>query len=416
MKRTDIKRRPLSDTVLAKLEPELKTYRELDSNGLYLRVKPNGYKLWELRYKRSDGKWSWIGLGRYPEVSGARAREKAAQLRNEQSHGKDPLALKREAQQAQRDEQAQRTFKALAMEWFNTRRTGWAERTAKNVLSMLERHVFPKLGQLPYAGITPADWMELFKDMEQQGILEQMRRVRACCKEIYDLGRVTGRISHNPVEGLHKFLLSHTKQNFSHVALDELPALLRAIRAYPHAHDVRLGLCLLTNIACRPSELREANWSEFDLEQQLWTVPAERMKKRREHLVPLSSQVVALLLELRTISGAYPHLFPGRNDRSKTRCDMVFSMALRRLGYAKRQTAHGFRHIASTLLNEHGFDENHIEAQLSHVKQGVAGVYNKAKYLEQRRAMMQWYSDHLDQLAHGSNVIHGRFGKPVGAA
>ncbi|MDR3563753.1 MAG: site-specific integrase, partial [Negativicutes bacterium] len=149
---------------------------------------------------------------------------------------------------------------------------------------------------------------------------------------------------------------------------------------------------------------REARWDEFDLDKALWTIPAERMKRRREHLVPLPRQAVELLRDLRNLTGGYPLLFPGRSDTTKPRSNTVFLMALRRLGYEGRQTGHGFRHIASTILNEHGFDENHIEAQLSHIKEGVAGVYNKAQYLTQLTTMMQWYADHQDTLAKG-NVV-----------
>lgn len=143
------------------------------------------------------------------------------------------------------------------------------------------------------------------------------------------------------------------------------------------------------------------------MEKALWTIPAERMKKRREHLVPLPDQAIALLKDLKLLTGAYPLLFPGRSKPTKARSNTVFLMALRRLGYEGRQTGHGFRHIASTTLNEHGFDENHIEAQLSHIKEGVAGVYNKAQYLAQRTVMMQWYADHLDSIAK-SNVVEMR--------
>ncbi|GAO92292.1 hypothetical protein PSA5_06265 [Pseudomonas syringae pv. actinidiae] len=225
---------------------------------------------------------------------------------------------------------------------------------------------------------------------------------------------MTGRAVNNPLEGVHKFLSSGKAENYAHVSPDELPALLRAISSYPHAKDVQLGLQLLTLLAVRPSELREATWSEFDLTKKLWTVPIERKgrKKGREHLVPLSRQAIDALKQLYVITGSYTLLFPGRSDRTKPRSDTVFLMALRRLGYEGRQTGHGFRHIASTILNEHGFPADHVESQLSHKAPGVRGVYNKAQYLEQRAVMMQWYADHLDGLATG-NVVQGHFGKAV---
>ncbi|AZE44685.1 Integrase [Pseudomonas chlororaphis subsp. aureofaciens] len=413
MKRSEIKRRPLSDTTLAGLEPDTKEYREQDGNGLYFRVKPDGQKSWQLRYKTPAGKWSWLGLGGYPEVSGALARQKAAELRNDAAEGKNPMATK-QARQVAELEASSSTFSALAREWHASRLKTWDAGTAKRVLGALERHVFPAFGNRLYTGILSMEWMELLRGMERQGILEQMSRVRSYCKDAYDLARVTGRAINNPLDGVHKFLSSGKAENYAHVSLEELPALLRAIRSYPHAKDVQLGLRLLTLVAVRPSELREARWDEFDLDKRLWTIPVGRKgrKKGLEHLVPLSDQAVELLVELRRLTGSYPLLFPGRSDRTKPRSDTVFLMALRRLGYEGRQTGHGFRHIASTILNEHGFEADHIEAQLSHKAPGVRGIYNKAQYLAQRTTMMQWYADYLDGLEKG-NVVQVHFGKVV---
>ena len=399
MKRSEIKRRPLSDTALAGLEPDANEYRELDANGLYFRVKPDGQKSWQLRYKKPDGKWSWLGLGGYPEIPGAVARQKASELRADAAEGKNPIVT-RQARKAIEQAAANNTFEPLAREWYASRLSGWDAGTSKRVMGALERHVFPVFGKRPYANILPMEWMDFLRGMEQQGILEQMSRVRAYCKDVYDLARVTGRAVHNPLEGLHKFLQSGKAENYAHVSPDELPTLLRAIQSYPHATDVRLGLRLLSLLAVRPSELREAEWSEFDFDKCLWTIPVHRKgrKKGLEHLVPLSRQAVNALEELRHLTGSYVLLFPGRSDHTKPRSDTAFLMALRRLGYEGRQTGHGFRHIASTTLNENGFDENHVEAQLSHKKAGVAGVYNKAQYLAPRTTMMQWYADHLDKL------------------
>lgn len=413
MKRSEIKRRPLSDTALASLEPDSKEYREQDGNGLYFRVKPDGQKSWQLRYKTPAGKWSWLGLGGYPEVSGALARQKSSELRTDAAEGKNPIATK-QARIAAEQATSNNTFESLAREWHASRNGSWDAGTAKRIMGALERHVFPTFGNRPYTGILSMEWMDLLRGLEQQGILEQMSRVRAYCKDVYDLARVTGRAVNNPLEGVHKFLASGKAENYAHVGIDELPALLRAIRSYPHATDVQLGLHLLTLLAVRPSELREACWSEFDFSKKLWTIPVERKgrKKGREHLVPLCRQAVDMLKQLQGLTGSYPLLFPGRSDRTKPRSDTVFLMALRRLGYEGRQTGHGFRHIASTILNEHGFVADHVEAQLSHKAPGVRGVYNKAQYLEQRTTMMQWYADYLDGLEKG-NVIQANFGKVV---
>lgn len=403
VKRSEIKRRPLSDTALASIEPETREFRELDGNGVYFRVKPDGQKSWQLRYKNQAGKWSWLGLGGYPQVGGALARKKASDLRKEIAQGEDPLANKK-ARRAADLAAATNTFEALAREWIEIRTPGWQTSTATRNVGALELHVFPVFGKRPYTEITPKQWMDFLQSLERKGILEQMSRVRRSCKEIYDLARVTGRAIHNPLEGLNRFLQSKPAENYAHVIAKDLPELLRAIRAYPHAPDLRLGLRLLSLTGVRPTELREAPWAEIDFDNALWSIPAARMKKRRDHLVPLSRQAVEALRELHALSGRYPLLFPGRSDHKKARSNMAFNMALRRMGYEGRQTGHGFRHIASTTLREHNFPREHVEAQLAHVEGGVAGVYNKAIYLEQRKQMMQWYADHLDKLERG-NVV-----------
>ncbi len=408
MRRSEIKRRPLADTVLASLEPDDKEYREVDGNGLYFRVKPDGQKSWQLRYKTPAGKWSWMGLGGYPQVGGALARQKAAELKADAAAGRNPLTTKQAREAEQRAVAA--NFEALAREWFEIRRGGWEPGTARRIIGALELHVFPVFGKRPYAEIPPIEWMEFLQGLGQKGIVDQMGNIRRYCKDVYDLARVTGRAVFNPLEGLHRYLQTKPSENYAHVSAEELPALLRAIRAYPNSHVVKIGLQLLILTGTRPSELREAPWSEVDMKAGLWTIPAARMKKRRDHTVPLSRQALTLLAELQTLTGAYPLMFPGRNDRTKPLSDMVFNMALRRLGYQRRQTGHGFRHIASTTLRENGFSKEYVEAQLSHTEEGVAGVYNKAIYIDQRREMMQWYADHLDSLADGK-VLYGSFNK-----
>lgn len=398
MKRTEIKRRPLSDTVLANLEAEQTEYRELDGNGLYFRVKPDGNKSWQLRYKKPNGKWSWLGIGGYPEIGGQLARKKAQELIADIGKGENPIITKQE-RKAKELEENNATFEALAREWIDTKKNTWVADTMTRNRGALEKHIYPTFGKRLFVSIRPIEWMEHLKGIQQeQKIYEQVKRIRTMCRDIYDYAKVTGRIDYNPLEGLHKFLDSGKKENMAHVDEKELPSLLRAINNYP-TPDIRIGLKLLTMLFCRPSELREAQWHEFNLDEGLWNIPEERMKKRREHIIPLPTQAVNLLNELKSIRGESEYLFPSRSNQNKPKSDTVFIMALRRLGYEGRQTPHGFRHIASTLLNNRGFDERHIEAALAHVKDGVAGVYNKAQYLNDRKHLMQWYADHLEQLA-----------------
>ncbi|MFW1858817.1 tyrosine-type recombinase/integrase [Acinetobacter defluvii] len=403
MKRSEIKRRPLSDTVIANLEPELKEYRELDGNGLYIRVKTDGNKSWQLRYKKPDGKWSWLGLGGYPEISGQLARKKAKELLDDVSKGENPIISKQERKR-QELEQNNATFELLAREWLDTKVNTWVNDTMTRNKGALEKHIFPVFGKRLYTTIKPIEWMNHLQGIQQkQGIYEQVNRVRAMCRDIYDYAKVTGRIDYNPLEGIQKYLQQGKKENMAHVSEQELPTLIRAINNYP-TMDVRIGLQLLAMLFCRPSELRQAKWDEFDFDYAVWNIPEERMKKRREHVVPLSKQAVAILQELKSYETNSEFLFPSRSDKSKPKSDTVFIMALRRMGYEGRQTPHGFRHIASTLLNNRGFDERHIEAALAHVKDGVAGVYNKAQYLEDRANMMQWYANYLEEIADQSII------------
>ena len=398
MKREEIKRRPLSDTALANLEPESKEYRELDGKGLYFRVKPDGNKSWQLRYKKPDGKWSWLGIGGYPEISGQLARKKAQELITDISKGENPIITKQERKRKELEDN-NATIEVLAREWLDTKQNRWVADTMTRNKGALEKHIYPVFGKRLYTSIRPIEWMNHLKGIQQEHkIYEQVNRIRAMCRDIYDYAKVTGRIDYNPLEGLHKFLEQGDKKNMAHVDEKELPQLLRAIDNYP-TPDMRIGLKLLAMLFCRPSELREATWAEFDLDSAVWNIPEQRMKKRREHIIPLPSQSVRLLQELKALSGHSDYLFPSRSNSHKPKSDTVFIMALRRLGYEGRQTPHGFRHIASTLLNNKGFDERHIEAALAHVKDGVAGVYNKAQYLQDRKYIMQWYADHLSQLA-----------------
>lgn len=313
------------------------------------------------------------------------------------SKGENPIITKQEKKQ-QELEATSSTFEKLAVEWLDGKVNKWTEGTMKRNKGALEKHIFPVMGKRVYKEIKPIEWMNLFKSIQREkGIIEQSNRMRALCQEIYDLAKVTGRIEYNPLEGLHRFLETAKSENMKHVSANELPALLRAIRNYP-TRDVSIGLQLLAMLFCRPSELRTALWEEINLEAAEWIIPAERMKKRREHIIPLPTQAVELLTELKAYSTDSPYLFPSRSSNNSPKSDTVFIMALRRLGYEGRQSPHGFRHIASTTLREKGFNRDHVESALAHVTGGVEGVYNKAAYLNDRKPMMQWWADYLENV------------------
>lgn len=345
---------PLADTALAGLEPESTPYRELDGGGLYFRVKPNGQKSWNFRYKKPDGKWSWLGLGSYPEVSGSAARQKAAELRGDLADGKNPIVSK-QARKAADLMAANSTFEALAREWIEIRVATWAPTTAKRTIGALELHAFPVFGQRLYTEILPIEWMDFFKGMEQKGIIEQMSRVRRSCKEVYDLARVTGRAVHNPIEGLSRFLQSKPAENYAHVTAKELPSLLRAIAAYPHAHDLRLGLRLLMLTGVRPSELREARWDEFDRKAGLWSIPAERMAQHIQGAVLL--QLAHQLLH----QHAFRVVRVGLGELVPTLRPGLFEVAEKVLGIQRRAPVIAASRAGEPALGDHGSDDVLLE-------------------------------------------------------
>ena len=400
----------MRDTVLGSLEAEEKEYRINDGNNLHFVVHPKGNKRWELRYKKpSTGKWSWVGLGTYPEVGGGFARKKADEARKLIAQGVDPVVQKAEVRLATL-EQGAFTFQQLAEEFYLTKT--WTPDTKARNVGALNNHVIPTMGKKDYRNITKQEWHGLFQDIQKKlnprtgkPIIETGQRVTALVREMYDYAEVTGKATYNPITNLHKYLKKHESNGMKHVSDEELPALLRAIDKYP-ALDTRIGLKLLSILFSRPTELREATWGEFDLIKGVWVIPAERIKMRKEHKVPLPSQAIDLLNQLKGLNGHSPYLLPSRSNKGQPKSDTIFIEALKRMGYGGKQNPHGFRHIASTILNNQFSDKPQVvEACLAHTKNGVKGTYDKATHLEERKTMMQWYADHLEKLADDS-VIH----------
>lgn len=400
----------MRDTVLTALEPEDKEYRLNDGDNLYFVVNPKGNKRWELRYKKpSTGKWSFLGLGTYPEVGGKWAREKANEARKLISQGIDPVVKKQEDKQAVL-EQGSFTFLQLTEDFYKTKT--WTPDTKARNVGAINNHVIPIMGNRDYRKITKQQWHGLLQDIQQKlnlrtgkPIVEMGQRIAALVREMYDYAEVTGKVDYNPINNLHKYLTKHISNSMKHVDEVELPALLRALDSYPST-DTRIGLKLLSMLFCRPTELREATWEEFDLLKGEWVIPAERIKMRKEHKVPLPSQAIDLLNQLKSLNGYSPYLFPSRSSSNKPKSDTIFIEALKRLDYGDKQNPHGFRHIASTILNNQFSDKPQVvEACLAHTKNGVKGTYDKATHFEERKGMMQWYADYLEKIADDS-VIH----------
>lgn len=397
MKRTAIKKRPLSDTTLASLEPEDNDYRELDSNGLYFLVQKKGNKSWQLRYKKPDGKWSWMGLGAYPAISGALARKKANEILNKLSNG-EMIETKADIRK-QATEQKALLFKNLMYDWLNTKEPNWGFDTFDKAKKSIERHIIPKFGNRDFTGISPKEWFDFFQSLQRDlGIYTQTEKLTSYCRNAYDWAKFQEKIKFNPLEGITKHLDKNQGGNMKFVDINEFPALIRAIRSYPK-RDKAIGLELFALLFPRPVELRYATWDQFDLDKAVWIKPAVIMKKDIPHAVPLPRQAIVLLKELLTYKTESNFLFPGRGSLSEPVSDNTFNTALNRLGYKDRQNPHGFRHIASTQLNNRFSDkEQVVEATLAHLKKGVKGVYDKGAHFEERIGMMQWWADEIDRI------------------
>lgn len=395
MKRNEIKRRPLADTVLNKLEPEEKEYRELDSPGLYFRVTSAGSKSWQLRYKKPDNKWAWMGLGAYPEVSGALAREKAKALQDQLSRGHD-ISVSQKTQ----DTNA-KLFKTVAEQWLNYKLThGLSKNTTDKVIAYLHKDILPALGHLSLDDITRADCVALQANIEKRGAFNIAEKVRGWVNQIFGFAIASGLTDNDPAARLGEVAKKAPEtEHYPHLTEKELPDFLRALhnsKSRPIALTAA-WLCIYT--AARPGMVRFAEWSEFDLDNAIWTVPAEKMKMRRDYVSPLPTQAVEKLKFLFSLTGRSQYAFPGIGNKNPVISENTINGVFNRIGYKGKMVGHGARHTASTLLREHDWPKDHVEAQLAHVEGGIAGVYNKAQYLEQRAKMMQWYACYLDALA-----------------
>lgn len=410
MKRKDLsKKRPLADTSLEGLEPELGMYRIHDGNGLYFRVKENGGKDWQLRYKKADGAWTFTGIGGYGkgahQLTGAQARANAAELVKAAKAAGMPLEsfIKQQAS-AGKPEHAD-TLRGLVEEWLHIKRDKWTPDNYKRTEGMLKKHVLDQLGGRPYRGITPKEWHTHFLAMQELGILETMDKVRGNIRSVYTLANVRDLMTFNPIHGISEFLTTNKSKRFPFVSFEEIPQLVRDLRQVDQRH-ISIGLQLLMMCACRPGELRQAKWEDFDLERGLWDLQAEDKKERREFTLPLSRQAVALLTELQTMRMAgIPWLFPGRDKPlDEPISDATFNQTLNRMGYKGRQSPHGFRHLFSTTANDLGKDPRIVDSALAHKIPGVEGIYNNASYITQRRELAQWWADEIDRLATNGAV------------
>ena len=395
---------PLTDSAIKTAKPKDKPYKLSDAHGLYLEVTPTGSKLWRLKY-RVGGKEKKLAFGAYPLTTLAEAREHRDTARKLLANGIDPGEQKKADRQAQKVTGV--TFEALEREWFEYNAPRWAESTARKARLYMDNDVLPVIGSRPVKAITRPELVELVRKVEARGTLNAAGKIRQWLHQIYRFGLASGVVDSNPATDLDVVAApAKAARHHPHVTFAELPELLGKIDTTNIHTLTRCAIRLLVLTAVRPGELRAAPWSEFDLEAATWTIPKERMKARRPHVVPLPRQALTILRTLEEISGSYALLFPGQQKADRPMSDNTINKALRLMGYEGRQTGHGFRHLLSTELNGRGYNKDWIERQLAHGDNDeIRATYNHAAYLEQRREMMQAWADSIDALCAGANVV-----------
>jgi integrase len=400
-----------TDRAIKNAKPETKAYKMSAGQGMYLMINPSGSKLWRLKY-RYGGKEKVLSFGAYPDVSLRQANLLRAKARQLLAAGTDPR-VEQEKERAQQKAQ-ELTFKIVAERWFKGRselaRKPWAASTAKKVRLYLERDLYPAFGSRPIGDITRLDLIAVSEAIEKRGAFDIARKVREWLAAIFDEAFDRGEISHNPAYRLKPshYAIGVKSEPNPFIPFDELPGLLAAVDASNSHFLTKAAVRLLVLTGVRTGELRFSTWQEFDLDNATWAIPAERMKMRRPHVVPLPTQVLALLQQVKTINpGGYLFVLRG----SKPMSEMTINKVLKVAGYAGRQTGHGFRHLLSTELNSRGYNADWVELQLAHrvSDNKIRSTYNHADYLEQRRGMMQEWANSIDAIEQGANVaVTGR--------
>jgi len=395
----------LTDTAIRNAKPRAKAFKLADAAGLYLEVMPNGSRYWRMRY-RYAGKDTRLALGVYPEVTLAEARLKRDAARATLRDGRDPGA-ERKADKVRRVIAAGSTFEAVSREWMATQKRKLAPATFAKSQWLLDQ-VIPWLGSRPIAEIEPPELLAALKRIEARGANETAHRTKEKCGQVFRYAIAHGTAKRDPSADLRGALAPIVRT--SRAAITDpakVGALLRAIDGYGGQHVTRCALRIAPLLFVRPGELRAMEWAELDLNAAQWRIPAHRMKMREEHVVPLSSQAVAILRELQPLTGRGRYCFPNLRTAAAPMSENTINAVLRSLGYDKdTMTGHGFRAMASTRLNELGWQPDVIERQLAHAERNkVRAAYNRAQYMAEREQMMQAWADYLDSLRTGGKVV-----------
>jgi integrase len=400
---------PLKDTQIRNAKPREKPYKLSDGAGLYIEVKPTGSKLWRYRY-RISGKENMYAIGAYPEVSLDAARTARKGARNLVKDGIHPSHDRKLHKIKKRHENAN-TFEAIGREWLENNKPNWTFKSYQQRERLLERDVFPQIGSLPIRQVVPAHLLDIVQRVEKRAptmaiIVNQA--LGAICR----LAIVTLRAETDPSHAIRGSLKTWKVQHRKPLSVKELPEFMKAMNVYTGYFTTRVALKLMLLTLVRTSEALGARWEEFDIENAIWSIPAERMKMGEILRVPLQTQAIKLLEGLHAVTGSSMFLFPNRSNYHKSVSKGVLWKAVSSMGYTGKFSPHGIRATGSTTLNEMGYRPDIIEHQLAHrEKNKTRASYNRADYLEERREMMQWWANYLDELKNGTNVIAGKFKK-----
>jgi integrase len=391
----------LADTLLRSVKPTGKTQKLFDGGGLYLLVATTGGRLWRLDY-RFEGKRKTLALGAYPAISLKDARSRREEAKEQLARGIDPGAHKQAVKAASRAEN-ENAYEVVAREWYAKHAPGWSESNSVRTLARQENDIFPILGSKPISQVTAPELLGVLRRIEARGAIDTAHRTLQDCSRIFRYAIATGRAERDPASDLRGALPPARSTSFASITEpNTIGALLRNIDAYRGNVVVCAALRIAPYVFVRPGELRRAEWSEFSFDGKApeWRIPAEKMKMRVQHIVPLARQVVEILKDLHQYTGHTTLLFPSMRSNVDPISDMTLLASLRRLGYTKEEmTVHGFRSMASTLLNEQGYNRDWIERQLAHgERNNIRAAYNFAEYLPERRRMMTEWADYLDGL------------------
>jgi integrase len=403
---------PLTDMKVLKAKPQDRPVSLFDGGGLYLLMTPTGGKLWRFKY-RFDKKEKKIAFGAYPEISLLDARKRRDEARSQLAHGIDPGALRKAQKQAKVEDTE--TVEVIAREWHEKNKSKWTEGHALKILRSLDLDVFPWIGTRPIKDIRAPELLTVLRRVESRGVLEGAHRIRGLCSMIFRYAVSTGRAERNPAQDLIGSLSSAKEKHLAAITEPKKVAeLLRAIDNYSGSYVVKLALQLSPLVFTRPGELRHMEWAEVDFDEALWSIPAEKMKMREPHLVPLSHQAIKILEDLKKLTGGSKYAFPSGRTFDRPMSNNAILAALRRMGYTKDEmTPHGFRAMARTILDEVlQVRPDFIEAQLAHrVLDPLGRSYNRTTHLNERRKMMETWASYLDGLKAGAKILPFRAAK-----